>query len=195
MRRSNRFSGGNSATPFHSTTSTGFFSLEDVDGENKIPLSPNLSQSTEGNSTFQNSLSSVPHGGFINEGRESSLSSSSQLVDMPSSVERSSTFGDIAALEESNRVVMERLKRNELPTPSIDYDELKKPDSKSTDFLQVQERPEASSPSLSNATDENMMTETREDLLQGIRAMDPYVGAPNLNLIFVVVDVGLDFHK
>ena len=172
MRRSNRFSATslNSTTPFHSTTSTGFFSLEDADLENKTSISPNLSSG--GNNTFQHSLSAAPQAVFSHEGRESSLSSSSQLPDMPSSIERSSTFGDIAALEESNRIVMERLKRNELPTPSVDYDESSKSDAKQMNLLQTVERPEPSITPLSNVTDENMMTETRDDLLQGIRDMD-----------------------
>ena len=170
MRRSNRFSGGNSTTPFHSTTSTGFFSLEDVDGEHKTPsLNHVMEGNNNNNNTFQDCFSS----GTQPEGRDSSLSSSLQLPDMTSSVERSSTFGDIAALEESNRVVMERLKRNELPTPSVEYDEFKNSDTSNNDgMLRLPERPEQPTTPLSNITDENMMTETRDDLLQGIRAMD-----------------------
>ena len=39
------------------------------------------------------------------------------------STDRSNKVDEIAAMNESNKAVMERLKRNEQPTPSGDYDE------------------------------------------------------------------------
>ena len=93
---------GTGATPFHSTTSTGFFSLE---------------------------------------GTHQTASSSSSV----------SGLEDMAALQESNRAVMERLERNEQPTPSTDLESV---------------RPHQPGSPRSN-TSENAMTETRQDLLQG----------------------------
>ena len=96
---------GTGATPFHSTTSTGFFSLE---------------------------------------GTQQTASSSSSV----------SGLEDMAALQESNKVVMERLQRNEQPTPST-----------STDCLESVRPHQPGSPR--SNTSENAMTETRQDLLQG----------------------------
>ena len=39
------------------------------------------------------------------------------------STDRSNKVDEIAAMTESNKAVMERLKRNEQPTPSGDYDD------------------------------------------------------------------------
>ena len=101
---------GTGTTPFHSTTSTGFFSLE---GTNNT---------------------------------------TSQTVSMLSSSSSVSGLEDMAALQESNKMVMERLERNEQPTPSTDY---------------VQPgRPQQPGSPLSHSS-ENAMTETRQDLLQG----------------------------
>ena len=97
LPRSSRVS-GTAATPFHSTTSTGFFSLEDV-------------------------------------------SSSSEV----------SGLEEMKALRESNKVVMERLQRNEQPTPSTEWEE-------------SQDRPRPADTPQSEA-----MTETRQDLLLGGR--------------------------
>ena len=98
------------ATPFHSTTSTGFFSLE---GTNNT---------------------------------------TSQTVSMLSTSSSVSGLEDMVALHESNKVVMERLERNEQPTPSTDYVQPGSP--------------------VSN-TGENAMTETRQDLLQGESELSP----------------------
>ena len=102
---------GTGATPFHSTTSTGFFSLEET-------------QQTYSQTTSQ-------------------TSSLSGLEDM-------------AALQESNRAVMERLERNEQPTPSTDIPE----------SVNNPVRPHQPGSPQSNIS-ENAMTETRQDLLQG----------------------------
>ena len=88
-------------TPFHSTTSTGFFSLEDVSSASEV-----------------------------------------------------SGLEDMTALKESNKAVMERLQRNEQPTPVTECEE------------KASDRPLPSETPLS-AGSENGMTETRQDLLQG----------------------------
>ena len=102
---------GTGTTPFHSTTSTGFFSLEET-------------QQTSSQTTSQ-------------------TSSLSGLEDM-------------AALQESNRAVMERLERNEQPTPSTDI----------LESVNNPVRPRQPGSPQSNIS-ENAMTETRQDLLQG----------------------------
>ena len=107
-----RSQGGTGATPFHSTTSTGFFSLE-------------------------------------------TNNTTSQTVSMMSSASEVSGLEDMAALQESNRAVMERLERNEQPTPSTDYIQ-----------SETSHRPRQPGSPLSN-TSEHAMTETRQDLLQG----------------------------
>ena len=112
---------GTGATPFHSTTSTGFFSLE---GTNNT---------------------------------------TSQTVSMLSSSSSVSGLEDMAALQESNKVVMERLERNEQPTPSTDYVQSDQTPAK---FVPQPPRPQQPGSPLSN-TSENAMTETRQDLLQG----------------------------
>ena len=105
--------GATGATPFHSTTSTGFFSLE------------------------------------------SANNTTSQTVSMLSSSSSVSGLEDMAALQESNKAVMERLERNEQPTPSTDYIQ-----------SETSLRPRQPGSPLSN-TSEHAMTETRQDLLQG----------------------------
>ena len=115
-----RSQGGTGATPFHSTTSTGFFSVE----TNKT---------------------------------------TSQTVSMLSSGSSVSGLEDMAALQESNKVVMERLQRNEQPTPSTDYVQS---DQSPAKFVLQPGRPQQPVSPLSN-TSENAMTETRQDLLQG----------------------------
>ena len=91
-------------TPFHSTTSTGFFSLEDVSSASEV-----------------------------------------------------SGLDDMTALKESNKAVMERLQRNEQPTPMTECEEKEE---------KASDRPLPSETPLS-AGSENGMTETRQDLLQG----------------------------
>ena len=108
-----RSQGGTGATPFHSTTSTGFFSVE----TNKT---------------------------------------TSQTVSMLSSGSSVSGLEDMAALQESNRAVMERLERNEQPTPSTDI----------LESVNNPVRPHQPGSPQSNIS-ENAMTETRQDLLQG----------------------------
>ena len=111
-----------STTPFHSTTSTGFFSLEDANNSKPISV-------------------------------------------FSSSSEKSLSKDDVKALHESNQVVMERLKRNEQPTPSCEYD-----DSPPQTTNRVSSQHGRSSPG--SSISENVMAGTRKDLLQGIRAMD-----------------------
>ena len=121
-----------STTPFHSTTSTGFFSLEDANNSKTLSV-------------------------------------------FSSSSEKSLPKDDIKALHESNQAVMERLKRNEQPTPSCDYDDPQPQapgrGSSLQSGLQVPQRHRHCS-SAGSSTSGNVMAGTRKDLLQGIRAMD-----------------------
>ena len=120
MQRSNRISSStlqSATTPFHSTTSTGFFSFEEM----------------------QNSKTA------------SVFSTSSEKSNLPHDLE---TFKD------GNQAVIERMRKNEADQQST-----------LTASLIVPDRPgQCASPQSSNS--ENVMTETRADLLQGIRAMD-----------------------
>ena len=61
---------------------------------------------------------------------------------------------------------MERLKRNEQPTPSTEYGDSNHASNTGVQTLKVPERPP---PSVSpqSSTTENIMTGTRDDLLQG----------------------------
>ena len=67
---------------------------------------------------------------------------------------------------------MERLKRNEQPTPSTEYGDSNHQSNTGMQLLQVPERP-PQSVSPQSSTTENMMTETRDDLLQG-NMNEPY---------------------
>ena len=122
-------------TPFHSTTSTGFFSLEEANNSKTLSV-------------------------------------------FSSSSEKSLPKDDIKALHESNQAVMERLKRNEQPTPScdLDYDDPQPQvpgrGRSLQDGLQVPQRPRHASSAGSSTSGNNVMAGTRKDLLQGIRAMD-----------------------
>lgn len=119
-----------STTPFHSTTSTGFFSLEDANNSKTLSV-------------------------------------------FSSSSEKSLPKDDIKALHESNQAVMERLKRNEQPTPSCDndYDDPQPLAPGRGSSLQAPQRHRHCS-SAGSSTSGNVMAGTRKDLLQGIRAMD-----------------------